>query len=433
MTKLLDYYKGQHDILFRVLSDPTKPNNKVVANYCGLIADFYNSYLLGVPIKYSSQNEPMLEEIHAIFNYNDEAGHNITVGENMNIFGYGVEILYIDDDKQIRFTNIDPRETIFIYAKDIEGELETCIRYFALTEEEYTVEVYDYSYISTYTMNKSFTELTQTSKEPHSFGLVPLVQYANNQVLQGSFEGVMDLQDALNKLLSDELNDYEQFVDAYLVLTGLQDTTKQELAKMREDRAILIDGEAKAEWLIKNVNNDHIRELKEDITSRIYNISKTPKTEEFATLGSGVAIKYKMLATETQAKKQERYFKKGLQRRIELITNILKLRNPALNDYKDINMTFHRNFIIDNNDERKAAIEEMAMNIISKIEYRMRFHNETFDEAKKALERVREYNIKISDEEAEKAYDRKFNRIDEVEVERKLNEMFGRTGSFFDD
>ena len=406
LTKLLDYYKGQHDILYRTLSDPLKPNNKIVANYCGLIADFYNSYLLGVPVKYTSQNEKMLEEILSIFNYNDESEHNITIGENMNIFGYAAEILYIDNEKQIRFKSIDPRETIFTFAKDIEGEMETAIRYFPITVDTYMVEVYDNSHITTYTMDKSFSALTEVSKEPHSFQLVPLVMYPNNQILQGSFEGITDLQDALNKLLSDELNDFEQFVDAYLVLTGLQATTSKDLAKMREDRAIILDSDSKAEWLIKTVNNDHIREIKEDITNRIYSISKTPKTEEFSTLGSGIAIKYKMMATETQAKKQERYFKKGLQRRIELISNILSLSKPSMGDYREINMIFQRNFIIDNNDERKIALEEIAYDLVSRIEYRMKFHNETFEEAKKALGQL----LQEKKEEIENEYADTFRR-----------------------
>lgn len=385
LTKLLDYYKGRQDILFRTLSDPGKPNNKIVANYCGLIADFFNSYLLGVPVKYASQNEQLLTAVQNIFNYNDESEHNVTVGENMNIFGYGAEILYIDGDKQIRFKSLDPRETIFIYAKDIEGELETAIRFFPVTEDTYTVEVYDATHVVTYAMNKAFSELVEVSREPHVFQSPPLVVYANNQILQGSFEGILDLQDALNKLLSDEINDFEQFVDAYLVLTGLQATTSDDIAKMRQDKAIILDGDSKAEWLIKTVNNDHIRELKEDLTNRIYSVSKTPKVEDFSTLGSGVAIQYKLLSTETAATKQERYFKKGLQRRIELITNVLKLKQPGIGDYRDIAPMFERNFIMDDKGERMQAMTELTAGIITPVEYRMRFFNESIEQAEKNL------------------------------------------------
>ncbi len=382
---MFDYYRGQQDILYRTLSDSDKPNNKIVANYCGLIVDFFNSYLLGVPVKYVSQNETLLKAMQDIFNYNDESEHNVAVGERMNIFGYGAEILYIDADKQIRFKSLDPREAIFIHAKDIEGAIDTVIRFFEITEDTYTVEVYDATHVTTYTMNKTFSELTEVSKQAHVFQSPPLVLYANNQILQGSFEGIVDLQDALNKLISDEINDFEQFVDAYLVLTGLQATESEDIARMRRDRAIILDGDSKAEWLIKNVNNDHIRELKEDLTSRIYSISKTPKVEEFSTLGSGVAIQYKLLSTETAATKQERYFRKGLQRRIELITNVLRLKQPDIGDYRDISPVFERNFIMNNTQERNQAMAEIGSGLMKPTEYRMKFFNESLEEAEKNL------------------------------------------------
>lgn len=390
LTKLSDYYQGQHDILFRTQADPSKPNNRIVANYCGLIADFFNSYLLGVPIKYDSKNDEFLRVIQDIFNYNDESESNVTIGENMNIYGYGVEILYIDQDKQIRFKSLDPRETIFIYAKDIEGELESAIRYFKITDNTYTVELYDSTAVTTYTMNKSFSELIKVSEQPHVFQSPPLVIYANNQLQQGSFEGILDLQDALNQLISDELNDFEQFVDAYLVLTGLQATSREDIVKMRENKAIILDAESKAEWLIKNVNHDHIRQLKEDITNRIYAISKTPKVEEFSTLGSGIAIRYKLLTTETRATGQERFFKKGLQRRMELITNVLRLRNPSIGDYRDIRPVFERNFIMNDKEEKQQALGELASGLMSAAEYRMRFFNETLEEAEAALPKMAE-------------------------------------------
>jgi hypothetical protein len=95
-----------------------------------------------------------------------------------------------------------------------------------------------------------------------------------------------------------------------------------------------------------------------------------------------------MLATETQAKKQERYFKKGLQRRLELITNVLRLKNPGIGDYRDINIMFQRNFIIDNDAERDAMREDIAYALADRTEYRRKFYNETVEEAQKAITEI---------------------------------------------
>ena len=51
------------------------------------------------------------------------------------------------------------------------------------------------------------------------------------------------MQDALNVVMSDEVNDFESFVDAYLVLTGMQETQPEDLARMKQTRALLLDNE----------------------------------------------------------------------------------------------------------------------------------------------------------------------------------------------
>ncbi|MCB6554741.1 phage portal protein, partial [Desulfovibrio desulfuricans] len=57
---------------------------------------------------------------------------------------------------------------------------------------------------------------------------------------------------------------------------------------------------------------------------------------------SGVAISYKMWNFEQLVVTKERKFKKALQRRIELITNMLNFLGASY-DYKSVNMTFRRN------------------------------------------------------------------------------------------
>jgi len=64
--------------------------------------------------------------------------------------------------------------------------------------------------------------------------------------------------------------------------------------------------------------------------------------EDFASNASGVAMKYKLMGLENATSKKEAYFKKGLQRRLELIANMLNIMGSAY-DYRAINITFTRN------------------------------------------------------------------------------------------
>ena len=77
---------------------------------------------------------------------------------------------------------------------------------------------------------------------------------------------------------------------------------------------------------------------------RIHTMSHVPHLcdESFGGNLSGVAIAYKLWGLEQLCAMKERKFKKGLQRRIELITNILNIKGGHY-DYKDITPKFRRN------------------------------------------------------------------------------------------
>ena len=55
----LKFNKGYYDgtgqqIMNRVLSDPTKPNNKIVKNYCKSIVENFRGYISAKPISYTA-------------------------------------------------------------------------------------------------------------------------------------------------------------------------------------------------------------------------------------------------------------------------------------------------------------------------------------------------------------------------------------------
>lgn len=64
-----DYYNGNQAILEKYVSDATKPNNKLVVNYCYDIVENYSGYMCGIPIAYSSNED--ITDILEILRYND--------------------------------------------------------------------------------------------------------------------------------------------------------------------------------------------------------------------------------------------------------------------------------------------------------------------------------------------------------------------------
>ena len=77
---------------------------------------------------------------------------------------------------------------------------------------------------------------------------------------------------------------------------------------------------------------------------------------------SGVAIKYKTLPMENIVAIKERKFKKGLQRRIELIFNIMS-KTSGTYDWRSIDISFTRN--LPTNDTEIASMVSTLSGIVS--------------------------------------------------------------------
>lgn len=346
--KLANYYVANHAIKNRTLSDTTKPNNKVVNPYANYITDIMVGYFMGEPVTYNSEETNLLNELNAIYNYNDEAAENSELAKDASIYGVSYELLYLEDESaMIRFKKLDAEGCIPIYDNTVEEDLLFFIRYYdekdILSGNTKTfVEAYSKTYIQQWELGLGGMKLLD--EQQHQFNAVPIIIYKNNEEELGDYETVVPLIDAYDKMESDSVNDMEYFADAYLALTGVDGLEADDVANMKENRVITLPEGASAQWLIKTISDAYVENLKNRIDKDIHKFSKTPPMtdEQFASNASGVAMKFKLMGLENTTSKKERGFKKGLQRRIELICNMLDIMGSSY-DYRAINMVFKRN------------------------------------------------------------------------------------------
>ena len=351
------------------MTDPTKPNNKTANPYASYITDTLTGYFMGEPVSYNADDKNLLQEINMIFEYNDEADENTELAKDASIFGVAYEELYFsEEDKNVRFKRLDPKEVIPVYDKTIEQNLLLVIRYYedfnyVEQKKSYIVEVIDDIEITRYRTNEMFSNFTLLEDYPHYFGMVPVAIYENNEERMGDFEKVIDLIDAYDKMSSDSLNDFEYFVDAYLALYGFT-ADSEDIQAMKQNRVLLMDEGTSAEWLIKNENDATTENMKNRLDKDIHKFAKCPNLadEEFASNASGVAIKFKLLGTENLTSIKERKFKKGLQQRLELISMINGLVRGGF-DWRAIEIIFTRN--IPSNDTDIANVVNTLSGIVS--------------------------------------------------------------------
>lgn len=353
LEKYFNYYEGNQAILRKMVNDPTKPCNRIVTNYCYTIVGNYQGYLTGQDITYTSPND--ISAIVDILSYNDVRTEDSDLLKQALIYGRSFEINYVDEDGKQRFKVLDTRQCIPVYDNTLNQNLLCVIRFYPIDQFDvsngYNVDIYYTDRIEHYTMNTGFTTLRFIGEEQHFYHQVPVTVFSLNPEEKSIFDKIMGLQDAYNTLLSSEVDDFEAFCDAYLVLKNVT-ATADDVAEMKEKRVIVLPYAAQgvdpdASFLNKNISDTQIENMLTNIDEQIHKISNSPDfTDEAFGTSSGVAMKYKLLGFENTAGAIAANMTKALQKRLELICEILNLTSGE-QMWRDVEITFTRNLPVD--------------------------------------------------------------------------------------
>ena len=330
------YYDGHHAIENRQ-RDKDAPNNKMSCNHAKDISDTATGYFMGNTITFSNTGDADIEPLLTAF---DEANVDDVDADNaldMSIYGLAYEYVYV---KEVDDT-IEENELCGIYYYRKKNDANETYIYVA------TVSTAHYTYV----LNIENTDATQmVTEEPkeHYFGEPQIIEFLNNKEGIGDFEQQISLIDAYDTLMSDRINDKEQFIDAVLVLYGAlmgddEEETTEAQKQLRENKLLELPADAKAEYLSRQMDESGAEVLRKAIKEDIYNFSHVPNfmDENFAGNVSGVAMEYKLLGLEMITKVKERQYKKGLRKRIRLYCNFLKMK-AILMEAGSIVATFSR-------------------------------------------------------------------------------------------
>ena len=339
-----NYYIGNQKIMRKQASDIGKPCNRVMTNYCYNIVQNYKGYLTGIDIAYTSDQE--LDMVFDVLNYNDCHTVDSQLLQDALIYGVAYEIAYIDEEGEQRFKTLNPMTCFPIYDNTLNQDLKYAVRLYMddlIEKDSYIVEVYSDKWVRTYKSTMGFKSFNLIKEEPHYFGMVPITVFQLNENRKSIFDQVITLQDAYNELLSAEVDDFQSFADAYLVLKGMMGTDPEDLADMKRNRALLLDSDADASYLTKNISDTQIENMLSNINDAIHKIANSPDFNDEKLLAqSGIAMRYKLVGFENASSAIEAEMRKALQRRIELICAIANLKGSE-SVWRDIKITFTRN------------------------------------------------------------------------------------------
>lgn len=348
-------------------------NNKINNDFFSEIVDFKTGYFAGKPIAYGYSRGEEAEEttggiegvdkatkvVTDFVTRNNMYGVDMEVTKFASIYGYAGRLFYIDPDGAERVMPVHGYETIILSATDI-SEPEYAVRYFytrtVTGQKVWTVEWYDDTFVTTY--EGGLTDLTEVDKRLHMFNYCPLQGIANNKEKLGDAEKVLSLIDDYDKVLSDNSNEVESFVHAYMIFENLNiDDETIRAAQKSGSFKFRSTGtqQGKAYFLTKDINDSFTEHHLERLEDNIYRFSKTPNLgdESFGS-ASGISLKFKLHGLETKCGMYQAQMMNAAQYMWKLLASAWKKKGIDI-DPLQVTMDFKRNFPQDTLTEAQTA------------------------------------------------------------------------------
>ena len=366
------YFYGDNTAIFTANTkdrESITPNNKIPVPFARKIALTTKNYLFAKDPIYHADDSGYLEELNRVFRYNWNQSKISSVGEGLVVHGTAYKLFYAEQvggSLVPCYTIVSPTQMIPVYSEDIEPVLIAGIRFYVRTdivtsETKTHVEVYYAEKVVKFIKHPS--SLTGREEAPNLFNAVPLVVYGGED-LQGVFEPVKEIIDAIDKVISSDVNEIERFEALYMILIGDKlPENPADVEKMVRRRIFELSENAQMSYLERHIDADFNMQLLDRLINLVHKMSGVPDFDspEFAA-ESGVALQYKLMGFENVAAQYEAAFIKGEHESIALINALLYDQPDAVafetaNPARTVSIELQRNMP----EDVKARLEEAKL------------------------------------------------------------------------
>ena len=313
---LYDYYKGKQPILSRIKDIRPEICNRIVENRANEIVSFKVGYLMGEPVQYVSRGgrgdySDAINRLNEFVFAEDKAAKDKQLADWFSICGTSYRMVLPDstddmDEAPFEIYTLDPRYSFIVYHSGLGNKRLMGVKYIKLENDDILYSVYTSDMYFEILNDKIVTAL------PHSMGCVPIVEYPANSARLGAFEIVIPLLDAINEVASNRLDGVEQFIQAILLLKGV-DIDSEDFKALKENGGLKVPLEGDAKYLVQELNQTQTQTLVDYLYQTVLTICGMPSMSNGSTSDSSnngaVILKNGWYAAEARAKDTELMFK----------------------------------------------------------------------------------------------------------------------------
>jgi len=358
--RLGEYYDGENRII-KQGAVSGRPNYSINVNMAKYIVDVATGYTFGVPVTYSTKDEntkTILEKLQRINKNCNAAEVDFQQGGDMATFGVSYQLIMAQAgtapiEDRIIFKRLDPLNTFYVIDNTVLQNPLCAVYFWDYTENSINKRrAYVYTNSDLYIFDGSGNTLTETSKEPHNMGAIPVIQSLNNDDAFGDFKCVTNLLDSLSLAISNNTDNLQSIANAILATSGGR-LNEEQIELINKYKVANLPDNAKMEWVIKNLNPEAEQQHIDNLLEFLFKITQVPDLSDDAFGGnqSGVAMQYKLWGLNQLWATKVTKYKKSIFERFKILLHLLQYQfksNVAMLD--NIEVTFTKNLPQDNSE-----------------------------------------------------------------------------------
>lgn len=352
------YLLGDQPILDRIKEVRPEICNRTVENHALEIQNFKVGFTVGEPIQYvlhgvceehdpDGQGDTRVAKLNELMVADSKAAKDKRLADWIFQCGVGYRMcLPTKNATDFPFETfiLDPRRAFVAVSDDYREEPLLC---------GYTSS--DGSKVSIYSRDHFWVieDNEIVKSEVNALGALPVIQYKNNEQMQGCFEPVLDLCDALNTAQANRLDGVEQFIQSFVWFHNC-DIDTDEFEKLKANGGIRTKSapgvQAMIQIISESLDQTQTQTLVEDLYQRLLTIAGVPdrKASAGGNTGQALVIGEGWVLAESMAKDFEREFSEPEKEFLDIVLKICRNTRNAPEDVgslsvSDIDVKFTRN------------------------------------------------------------------------------------------
>lgn len=282
-------------ILARTKVTESDPNVKTFYNNFAVIQRTKAGYLgSNITRVYSDDVQEDLKKKYEEF---DNLNHFKTKLKKIMFAGAGwgnsYSLCYLDAQKRVRFKQIPSWNAKIFY--DDNGEPIKGFVYYTENKKQ-IVYVYDDLLVLRYEKNTNSNQYILVEESIHGFSVMPLVEWKNNDNIQGNAQIAVSLMDAYDRLMSDNITEWATFRQAYLLLKNLGIIDEDKKGDLQKSMIIEASGDnAEAKFITKDVNPEFVKFITQECWTGIWIVASSIDSRALASLSNATAFQIRQM------------------------------------------------------------------------------------------------------------------------------------------